>query len=299
MKKKGNIRGMGKHFELVFCILQYGAYKDTIESIKSINKYCSNISRLIVVVDNCSPEKSMELLQEEVHDENVVFLKTESNVGFAKGNNFGIDYIKNNCDYDFIIVMNNDIQLIEDNLYYNICKEYKLSHFAVMGPMILTKDGRFVSNPLTSMMINKKQINKRITIEKIRLLLAYLPFVKSMYRMIKLFLFHKRITVSNGLSFLMRRENVLLHGAFLVFAPHYFEYYNDAFDPSTFLYCEENFLYKRLQDKKLKSVYLPDIHVYHKEDASTDSLFTNDRKKEIFIRKNTIVSLTKLLGLYS
>ena len=51
-------------------------------------------------------------------------------------------------------------------------------------------------------------------------------------------------------------------------------------------------------DDKKKTVYNPNIIVYHQEDASTDSVVMNNRKKQMFIYKHYIQSLEMLKKLY-
>ena len=49
-------------------------------------------------------------------------------------------------------------------------------------------------------------------------------------------------------------------------------------------------------ENQLKSVYLPDIMVFHNEDRSTDeSAKHNDRKKKLFMRTNYVNSAKVLL----
>ena len=53
-----------------------------------------------------------------------------------------------------------------------------------------------------------------------------------------------------------------------------------------------------MQHDRKKMVYLPEIKVYHLEDASTDAALTSSRKKMIFVRTEYIKSLNALLKLY-
>ena len=55
---------------------------------------------------------------------------------------------------------------------------------------------------------------------------------------------------------------------------------------------------KQLTENGLNSVYLPDIHVFHREDASTDDMIKENRKKEMFEIKNHLQSLKVLKEVY-
>ena len=63
----------------------------------------------VIVVDNGSQDKSLELL-ERLYGSNdkVIILKNKKNLGYSKGMNVGLDYGFNNLEADFCLVMNND-----------------------------------------------------------------------------------------------------------------------------------------------------------------------------------------------
>ena len=86
-------------------------------------------------------------------------------------------------------------------------------------------------------------------------------------------------------------------GCFMLFSRKYIEKFN-GLDDRTFLYREEAILMKHLTENGLNSVYLPDIHVFHREDASTDDMIKENRKKEMFEIKNHLQSLKVLKEVY-
>ena len=55
--------------------------------------------------------------------------------------------------------------------------------------------------------------------------------------------------------------------------------YQEAFNPKTFLYKEEELLYLRCKKADLKIVYNPKLIIKHLEDAATNSV--NRQKKRI------------------
>ena len=71
----------------------------------------------ILVVDNDSHDNSIDLLEIEYPDVKVI--KTGDNIGVAAGNNVGIrHFIKTDCDY--ILIMNNDVEVDKNMLNYLI-----------------------------------------------------------------------------------------------------------------------------------------------------------------------------------
>ncbi len=66
------------------------------------------------MVDNGSTDDSLNALQEQFTGP-VTFLKSEKNLGFARGNNIGIRYcLQQGCDY--IMLLNNDTEVEKDFL---------------------------------------------------------------------------------------------------------------------------------------------------------------------------------------
>ena len=91
-----------------------------------------------------------------------------------------------------------------------------------------------------------------------------------------------------------RQENIVLHGAFLIFSKKYFEQFN-GLDSRTFMYMEEKILAAKLKKCGLKSVYNPKIVIFHNEDSATNSIKKTKRSKNLFVYKNAIKSSKVLI----
>ena len=127
--------------DLVFVILHYNVYKETINCINSIKSKIDTSKFHIVVVDNFSPNNSGKLLENKYkNDDKVSVILNKSNIGFAKGNNVGIDYARQILNPKFICCLNNDTLLEQDDFFININKEYDKSNAAIIGPKIVLKD---------------------------------------------------------------------------------------------------------------------------------------------------------------
>ena len=72
-------------------ILNYLAYETTIETMNSFfAQKKDGFEVQYVIVYNCSPNESYDKLSKEYRNHpNVIVSRTESNLGFAKGNNYG------------------------------------------------------------------------------------------------------------------------------------------------------------------------------------------------------------------
>lgn len=64
----------------------------------------------IIFVDNDSSDGSYEYAESHLKRSNVKFFKTEKNLGFAGGNNFGLKH----CSGEFIVLLNNDTKADKD-----------------------------------------------------------------------------------------------------------------------------------------------------------------------------------------
>lgn len=84
-----------------------------------------------------------------------------------------------------------------------------------------------------------------------------------------------------------------LHGSCLIFSKDYISRYDGLYS-KTFMYGEEDILKWISIRDNLKMAYLKDIFIYHKEDVSTDKVFSNEKKKRLFYYKWNIDSLEKL-----
>lgn len=120
-------------------ILNYNGYADTINCIDSVQK--SSYQRIkILVVDNGSCDDSIRWIAEKFPD--LEILCTGQNLGFAKGNNIGIQRaLEDGADY--ICILNNDVIVAEDmiellaaNLYQNEKK--------IVGPATLMWDSEIL-----------------------------------------------------------------------------------------------------------------------------------------------------------
>lgn len=273
--------------DIAFVILQYGNEKDTENCINSIEQRLEGTKYKIVAVDNCSKDTSADMLEKFcTNRNNVVVLKNDRNLGFAQGNNVGIDYVKEQYKPDFIAVINNDIELLTDHLYECLTEDFCKYKFAVWGPMILSGDGKYTSNPMALELFNEAGIEREIKHSK-RMILINRLHLFSAYSILKKKAESSSIEeIKNRFDYL---QDIKLHGCFLVFSKIYFENYA-GFDPSTFLYMEEDILQLRLKQRGLKSLYCPSYLAFHKEGATSKKLIKNNNKRMEFVFTNRLKS---------
>lgn len=283
-------------YRFSFVILHYLTIDDTICCVDSIKKYCVNYNYNIIIVDNGSKNNTgSQLVQKYKDDNDVQVIVSKDNLGFAKGNNLGYMYAKKNLNSDFIILANNDTMLINNSFCDEVCREYEKSKFALLGPKIYLKDNKIngISYPKIDINTLKRQLLRyKLSLFCDKVVPIY--FLKQGYRHIKnKFKRTKSVIKSSMYDPEMRHENILIHGCFMIFSKKYIELF-DGLNSKTFLYREEELIYKQLQKNKLLNVYNPKIVIKHNEDSATDALNKTNRKKSIFVNTNRIKS-TKIL----
>lgn len=204
--------------DFVFVILHYNTVIDTKECVDSIvENFVSTYTYQIVIVDNCSPNKSgKELVEYYSNNEFVKVLISESNLGFAGGNNLGCLYASKKYNFKFLVMLNNDTLLMDKKFCDLIFREYSVSKFAVLGPKVITPSMPYDSNPGPSELRTIAYCKDYIFRMRCLLLLNmfHLDFF---YKKMK-HLFSKDDTGSNR-EVNERRENVQLHGCFWIFSP--------------------------------------------------------------------------------
>lgn len=252
--------------KVTFVILHYLAVEDTIECARSIidNIKSTEHEVDIVIVDNASPNHSYEVLENKFsHIRNVSVIQNQQNLGFAKGNNVGYQYAKYQLKSDFIILLNNDTILSQDDFVDVLVDKYKEKKYSVLGPDIIAADG-YHQNPGNKQSWSLKELIIYRFKKRIRLLLSYLHLDDIATSAIK----HTK-TVYRTETLVGDVENTILHGACLIFSPLYVKRFDGLHD-ETFLYMEEDILKLYADFYGFLMLYSSDIRIYHKEDAATN-----------------------------
>lgn len=124
-------------------ILNYNSWQLTIDFIENeISKIELPERTQIVVVDNCSPNESIEQLKKwNVTHQKFILIENEKNTGYAAGNNVGLRWAEKN-NYAFAWVTNTDI-LFDDpqTLRKMISVLKKDPSIGVVSPRVFTPSG--------------------------------------------------------------------------------------------------------------------------------------------------------------
>jgi len=129
---------MASQLPLVSIItVNYNAPDDTLEFLQSV-KELTYPNLEVIVVDNASKEDPGRRIAEAFPD--VIYIRSEQNLGFAGGNNLGIKISKG----DYLFFLNNDTLLYHDFMepIVNFMEEHPDAGMA--SPMVVYPDGKTI-----------------------------------------------------------------------------------------------------------------------------------------------------------
>lgn len=258
-----------------FVILHYKSINETIKCISNIKNNLNGNYEIIVVDNNSLDNNEIEQIKE--YTTHLILL--DENVGFAKANNIGCKYAIDNFKPDYLIVINNDIFITQNNFLEIIKENDKKYHFDMLGPWIDSRTGESC-NPFPLIYGKENVINEINYCNKLIKIYrnSLLTFMLNIYLNIK-HIIKKPIVPVNGKEISL---GVGLHGCAIIFSKKYYEKYNNVFYNETFLFHEEEFLYNRLIKDKLTSLYDPNLKVFHQEGSSLNKENKSTRKAKLF-----------------
>ena len=266
-----------------YVILHYQSIEITKKCVDKLLMFSKN--NPIIIVDNCSPNGSGKQL-EKMYSKciNITVIINEENQGFAKGNNLGYQYIKRKYSLNYVVVMNNDI-MIEDNDFAVIIEQFmEKNEVDVCGPDMVTLKGNH-QNPLQLKPYTSKYLQRRVRADKIKVLLLRTRLFWKLYENYK---------KTNKIPIRTKQPTVfdcILHGSCIIYGSEYIKKEQNVFLPITYMYNEEAILYDYLVHKGYKTGYCSDVTILHMEGVSTSERIENKKKKVMFRFKNNIKSI--------
>lgn len=245
-----------KQPRVLVVILNYGTYDLTINLINELRADLDYKNYSIMVVDNCSPNESAEVLEARSKEMGFIFYANKTNAGYAAGNNIGIRYgIEHGFDYSWIL--NNDVELRERSVLSHMVEIAELDEkIGCIGPMIYSLNGEICAPYVNRLTFWNMTLG--IVLEK-RIRQKYVRESREVYRVY-------------GCCMLLR--NSVMKAI-------------DCMDERTFLYGEEDILAERMLAKGYGSYYDSEVSVTHKESTSMKRMTKNRKKLQITESRNS------------
>ena len=253
---------------VLIVILNYGTYDLTIKLINDLHQKLTYGNYTIMVVDNCSPNESAQVLADKSKQYGYVFYANTSNAGYAAGNNIGIRYGIEH-DYAYSWIMNNDVDLREPSvLSHMVSIAEKHENVGCVGPMIYNADGSICA-----------PYCRRLTFWNMTLGIRS----ERQYRQQHIHDSGKVYRVYGCCMLLKNRAMADI----------------DCMDERTFLYGEEDILAERLLAKEYETFYDAEVSVTHLGSATMKRMATNKKKLQIEQRNKSLELYLKEYRKYS
>ena len=237
-----------KKTTIAVVILHYNDFEMTRQYIENLRKLKWNdVTHQFIIVDNNSPDGSgVELYEYFKADADTSVILLSENIGFARGNNKGIVFAKDELDAD-----------LSKKMHQNPMRQ---------SPMNFDD----VNNKI-------RKIDRTLPVLHILNKMGIYDQIKSLKNKIK------KKKDNSPLESTARVEGCVLHGAFFVLSKEYLRMYPEGLFEGTFLYMEEDILAYRCNLKRLKMVYDPLVQVIHYDGVSSMKIAGNRCMK--FIRE--------------
>jgi GT2 family glycosyltransferase len=241
----------------------------TIDFLKSVEKYTNSSQVQLILVDNGSNE-----IYEEAYLKaypNLVYIRSEQNLGFAGGNNLGVDAATG----DFLLLLNNDTEITE-NLIEVLIEEFNhRPEIGLLSPLILYHEQPEI--------------------------VQYAGYTKMNYltcRNETIGLMEKDLGQYNSDS----RETGYCHGAAMMCRSADLKAVG-LMAEQFFLYYEELDWCERFKKSGKKIWFTGRTKIYHKESISVGKessikTYFMTRNRLLFIRRNTSILNTILFGIF-
>jgi GT2 family glycosyltransferase len=240
----------------------------TIDFLRSIYK-CERINLEVIVVDNGSVNNNEEIFRDIYPG--LIYIQSEKNLGFAGGNNLGIQ----KASGKYVLLLNNDTE-VTSNLIYSLVIEMEGNpEIGLISPLILYyEDKRLIQYAGFSKMNYLTGRNKTIG----------------------------KFEMDNGQYDNLSRETGFCHGAAMMCRKLDLVEVG-LMDENYFLYYEEMDWCEKFKRNGKKIWFTGKAKIYHKESVSVGKesnlkTYFLTRNRMLFIRKNTSFPVKLIFGFY-
>lgn len=232
-------------------ILNYNSFADTINLVEELQLQSVSEQFEIIVVDNESPNDSIKMLKPlEEQFKNVTVIETGSNLGYAKGNNFGLNYLNDHINPNYVAILNNDIILPLDCFEKLIGKYKILDSPGIIAPKQLDiKENEVLPYPLNT----------------------FLTDCLSLFFVTKLFYKHRALKYKDTSGKGAMKVDVI-PGSFMFSSFNVFKSMG-FFYPNTFLFTEERFIAVKAKQMKLNNYVMLEETYIHAHSKTIDTAF--------------------------
>lgn len=266
-----------------FVILHYLATDMTRKCVEELR--CLSGEKHIVVVDNASPNDSGKILAEEyASDEEITVILNNENAGFARGNNLGVQWVLKNLEAEFVVVLNNDVEILQRDFADRVKEIYREHPFDVLGPDILSVFSGIHQNPKSLQGCSLESVRrKRNSVERTKnpvllLLSSGEKNSPAIWKQVQ-----RRRRAKQHIDSSVKAEGVVLHGSCVIFSAGYLKTHPEPFYPKTYMYYEMEILEWVCRKEKSVVLYDPSISVKHYQYVASKQKYRSIIKRSKFV----------------
>lgn len=252
--------------KVAIIILNYNSEDDTIKYVETIKEY--EILNKIIVVDNKSTNNSAFEKLLSLKNDKIDVIQSDKNGGYSYGNNYGLKYLEEKEEYDYIIISNPDVTVTQEAINECINKLEEKENVAIVAPRMFDKE------------------NKPIRRSSWKIRTPKLDMIHST-RLLEI-LFYKKLRngeYNNEEYKKSELEVETISGAFFVIKFEIFKKIN-YFDDNVFLFYEEDILASKIKQLRYKILSLNNINFIHYESKTINKTHSYYRRiKQLYKSK--------------
>lgn len=253
---------------IVFICVNFNNSKVTIDYILNVLEIKKDYDIKIIIIDNGSEKNDIDTLSLYINtlkNKDVILLKSDSNLGYFKGLNLGIQWALSNGYNQYQIVGNNDLEFFPD--FLNILEKLEVKkNELILSPDIITIEG-IHENPHV--------IHKMSFLRKLKYDIYFFNYYLA--KLITLFYSAER----KPKAFDPERKYIYMGiGALYVLTPNFFNHFDKLWE-DVFLYGEEAILAGQINSVNGKILYEPLLRCNHNESATTSKMQSKYKYKVI------------------
>lgn len=245
------------HYDIIFIVLVYRNTNDLNDFF--YNNYVDN-SHTIVVISHYDDESDKEFIG--IAKENNADVIVVENKGYGAGNNSGVEFALSHYEFDNLVISNADITIRDFDT--SILKNYQ---GCIVAPQIIAASGK-KQNPNEPYKPSRLFHNLMYVVYKHDMV----HLIWGFYAVSKL----KRIFYNTIGKHFHGNRIFSAHGSFVIIPIEVLKLLVPLYNEKMFLMNEETHLAMKASREDIKTVFVNDIVIDHKEDGSMSLEYRNE-----------------------
>lgn len=273
-----------------FVVLHYKDCKSTDSCVRSILRMEQQERIRLVIVDNDiqeDPQKRSKLARRYQGEERIAVLPIQENGGFSYANNKGYACAREQQGASCILVLNNDIEFMQTDFIQRLDDILAQHPCHVLGPDIVRRSTGEHQNPMDTRLRTKAEAEYTMRMNR-----AALRWYSVLYPV--LYWYNERLKKKQSQQrqtetpyYNSVQEDIVAHGACLIFTPAFVKQEKNAFEPETPFFYEEYLLAHRCRKKDYKMIYHPALKVLHESGTATKRSYKSEKARLRFQMERT------------